>query len=91
MVALHCLEVEVRDLMLHDGVQHSFETTAGPRFRKKNFLVLQPLQPSLTSINRIDLRSNSCRPATRLNETLHFRSLCSSVRGWRDRALVEIP
>jgi hypothetical protein len=59
MVVRHYLEVGVRDLMPHDGVQHSFETTAGPRFRKKNFLVLQPLQPSLTSINRLDLRSNS--------------------------------
>lgn len=81
MVVHHFLEVEVRDLMPHDGVQHSFETTAGPRFRKKNFLVLQPLQTSLTSINRIDLRSKSCPRATRLKETLHFGSLCPSVGG----------
>jgi hypothetical protein len=76
----HYLEMIDRDLVSHGGVLHSFEATAGPRFRKKNFLVLQPLQTSPTSTNRFHPRSRSRSRATRLNETLYFGSLCPSVR-----------
>lgn len=81
MVVHHHLEIKERDLLSHDGVQHLFEATAGPRFRKKNFLVLQPLQNSLTSTKRFDPRSNNHSRAKRLNETLDFGSLCPSMRG----------
>lgn len=81
MVVRHRLEMKERDLLSHDGVQHLFEATAGPRFRKKNFLVLQPLQSSLTSTKRFNPRTDSHSRATRLNETLAFGSFCPSMRG----------
>jgi hypothetical protein len=81
MVVRHRLEMKERDLLSHDGVQHLFEATAGPRFRKKNFLVLQPLQSSLTSTKSFNPRLGNHPRATRLNETMAFGSLCPSMRG----------